>query len=562
MMRKAMRWQTRACVFFVFLTLLLTFVPPSAVVRAQTPGPEFAPGEVVIGWQPGEGPLPLVQRRAGMLAPDQDDPAQQVAVQAISRLTGLAVLEAAPEYGIARLAVKAGAEAAEIARLEALPWVRYAEPNYIVYAASETFIPNDPDYPRQWHMDRVDAPVAWAATRECPSCIVAVLDTGVRQSHPEFATTLLSGWDYVNNPDYDGPEDDDPYSHGTHVTGIIAAGFDNGQGVAGLAPGVKVLPLKVLSSNRTGYASDIAAAIQYAADYGAQVINLSMTTTASSSAIQTAVNYALGNGRLVVAAAGNLALDGNPIVYPAAYPDVVAVAASDRSDGATSYSGHRSYVALAAPGGTSGEGIWSTTRSGYGAMYGTSMSTPMVSAAAALVWSLKPAATRQEVAEILKNTADKVGTYPNSSVPLPYEAGRNDYFGYGRLNVGLAVRSVYPPSLATDAGPQSFLLGEPVTVQTRTIEITNPGTRGVSWYATVLGADWLTVTPEYGTTLYGFPSQLVLKADMDGLEPAVYSGFVRVQPVDPPDLQSFEILVRLRVIDSVSLSYLPFEPER
>ncbi len=561
MMRKACRRQTRVCLVLALLALLLNLVPGNAPVRAQTLSPEFAPGQVLIGWQVGEGPVPVVPRKVDMLAPDQNDPIRQTAVREISRLTGLTVLRAAPEYGIARLAVKAGAEAAEIARLQALPWVRYAEPNYYVYAAGETLIPNDPDYPKQWNMDRVAAPVAWAVARGSFSFIVAVLDTGVAQSHPEFAGKLLPGKDYVNSPDTDGPEDDDPTSHGTHVTGIIAAGFDNGQGVAGLAPDVKVLPLKVLNNNRTGFIDDIAEAIQYAADYGAQVINLSLTTSASSTTLQTAVNYALGKGRLIVAAAGNLAQPqyGNPILYPAAYPDVLAVAASDYFDGAASYSEHHSYVDLAAPGGmgTSAAAIYSTTRSSYGYQSGTSMSTPMVSAAAALVWILKPAATHQEVADILKNTADKVGTDP-SGQPLSYETGRNDYFGFGRLNVGWAVRAVYPPSLTTNAGPQSFLLGEPLTTQSRMIEITNPSNRGVSWQATVLGADWLSVTPGFGTSLYSVPGYLTLTAELGELTPATYSGLVRVQPLDPADLPGFEILVQLRVVESVSLLYLPF----
>ena len=555
MMRIALRRQTRFRVFLALFVLLLSFVPPTAPVQAQTYGYEFAPGEVLIGWQPGEGPLPVVQRQNG-LAPDQSDPVRQSAVAAIGSLTGLAVLDAAPEYGLARLSVRAGAEAAEIARLQELPWVRYAEPNYYAYAAADTRIPNDPDYYRQWHMEKVNAPMAWAATLGSLSFIVAVLDTGVAQNHPEFEGKLLPGKDYVND-DF-SPEDDDPEGHGTHVTGIIAAGFNNGLGVAGLAPEIKVLPLKVLNDGGIGNVDNVAKAIQYATDYGAQVINLSLTIPASAASIQTAVDYALGEGRLLVAAAGNLAMAGNPVVYPAAYPDVLAVAASDQYDGATSYSGHRSYVDLAAPGGTDGWAIYSTKRwSSYGYLYGTSMSTPMVSAAAALVWTLRPAATAQEVAGILKSTADRVGTDP-MGMPLTYVSGRNDYFGSGRLNVGWAVRAAYPPRLATDAGLQSFLLGKPYETQSRVVELTNPSTRGVSWQATVLGASWLTVTPSVGTSLYSAPSLMTLTAELGELTPATYSGIVRIQPLDPPDLLSFDIPVELRVVESVSRFYVPF----
>ena len=563
MMRIALRRQTPVCVFLAVLVLLLSFTPPTAPVQAQTYGYEFAPGEVLIGWEPGEGPLPKVQRHKGSLAPDQSDPVRQSAVRAIGSLTGLAVLDAAPEYGIARLSVRAGAEAAEIARLQKLPWVSYAEPNYYAYAAADTFVPNDPDYYRQWHMEKVNAPMAWAATRGSLSFVVAVLDTGVAQSHPEFAGKLLPGKDYVNSDL--SPEDDDPDGHGTHVTGIIAAGFDNGLGVAGLAPDVKILPLKVLDSQRTGSYGAIALAMYDAANSNAQVINLSLAGYAPSETLRTAAVDMVEQGVLVVAAAGNCAQSPgscggltNPDMYPAAYPGVLAVSASDRLDRGTIYSGYKPYITLAAPGGISGEQVWSTTRAGYGYMYGTSMSTPMVSAAAALVWTLRPAATAQEVAGILQATADKVGTDPYSGEPYSYVSGRNDYFGSGRLNVGWAVRSAYPPSLATDAVLPSFFLGEPYETQSRVVELTNPSTRGVSWQATVLGAGWLTVTPSIGTSLYSTPSLLTLTAELGELTPATYSGIVRIQPLDPPGLPDFDIPVQLRVVESVSRLYVPF----
>ncbi len=564
MMRIAWARQTPACVFLALLVLVFTFVPPTAPVQAQTYGYEFAPGEVLIGWEPGQGPLPVVQRQKGSLAPDQSDPVRQSAVAAIGSLTGLSVLDAAPEYGMARLSVRAGAEAAEIARLQKLPWVRYAEPNYYAYAAADTYIPNDPDYYRQWHMEKVNAPMAWAATSGSLSFVVAVLDTGVAQSHPEFYEKLLPGKDYVNNPDIDGPEDDDQEGHGTHVTGIIAAGFDNGLGVAGLAPNVQILPMKVLNSQRTGSYGAIALAMYEAANSNAQVINLSLAGYAPSETLRIAAADMVEQGILIVAAAGNCAQNPgncgglvNPDMYPAAYPGVLAVSASDHLDRGTIYSGYKPYIGLAAPGGISGERVWSTTRAGYGYMYGTSMSAPMVSAAATLVWTLRPAATAEEVAAILKATADKVGTDPYSGEPYSYASGRNDYFGSGRLNVGWAVRLAYPPGLATDAGLQSFVLGEPYEVQSRVVALTNPSTRGVSWQATVLGASWLSVAPSIGTSLYSAPSTITLTAELGELVPATYNGIVRIQPLDPPDLPSFDIAVRLHVFESVSRLYLP-----
>jgi len=263
-------------------------------------------------------------RRQGALGEDRADPAWQASVQEIQRATGLAVLDASPHYGTARLQTGARREQAEIARLSALSWVRYAELNYYAYAAGEAVYPNDPDFPRQWNMHRVKAPGAWAATRGSVSFIVAILDTGVAQGHPEFAGKLLAGRDYVNSPDADGPEDDDLYGHGTHVTGIVAAGFNNAFGVAGLAPDVKVLPLKVLNRDRAGTFANISQAIRDAANSRAQVINLSLTSTAPSQTLQDAVNYAQAQGALIVAAAGNCAQgatgcgSSNPSIYPAA----------------------------------------------------------------------------------------------------------------------------------------------------------------------------------------------------------------------------------------------------
>jgi subtilisin family serine protease len=563
MMRNVQTRRTRACSFFALLGLLFLLLPAGAPVRAQALEPEFVPGEVLIGWQPGEGPAPEVQRKAGGPAPDQNDPAQQATEQAISRATGLAVLDASPEHGSARLSVAPGTEAEEIARLEALPWVLYAEPNYYAYAAGDTRIPNDPDYPKQWNMEKVSAPMAWAATRGSPSYIVAVLDTGVAQSHPEFVGKLLAGRDYVNNDLL--PEDDDPDSHGTHVTGIIAAGFDNGQGVAGLAPDVKILPLKVLDSQRVGTYSAIAQAMYDAVTGGAKIINMSLAGYASSFTLEKAAADVVKQGILVVAAAGNCAQSPstcggmvNPDMYPAAYPGVLAVSASDRLDRGTIYSGYKPYIGLAAPGGISTDQVWSTTRYGYNYMYGTSMSTPMATAAAALVWTLKPAATAQDVIGILKNTADKVGTDPYSGEPFSYTTGRNDYFGSGRLNVGQAACSVYPLSLTATAGLRTFLLGEPLTTQSLMVELTSSGIQDVPWQATVVtGQGWLSVSPASGVSSNNAPGRLTLTAKLGQLTPGVYIGIISVQPVHVPCLNSFGIVAQLKVVESVSQTWLP-----
>jgi hypothetical protein len=346
---------------------------------------------------------------------------------------------------------------------------------------------------------------------------------------------------------------DDQSSHGTHVSGIVAATANNAMGVAGLASNVKILSLKVLDSTNLGYVSDIAEAIMDAADYGAQIINLSLQALAPSDILRNAVSYAAERGSLLVAAAGNYGSNGNPDVYPAKYAEVLAVAASDHSDNWASYSGYKSYVALAAPGGMPADQIWSTVIGGYGDEYGTSMATPMVSAAAALVWTYLPAANRTQVADILKQTADKVGFYS-------YVNGRNDYFGYGRLNAARAVRWAYPPSLSPNpSGWQSFLLGGPAQRTSGQVTLINPSDQPVSWQATVLqGSDWLKLSPSSGSGAASFskPSSLSFEVGPALPPPGTYPGLIRVL-YNNPQVSGFDIPVQLQVASTLHRSFVP-----
>ena len=302
---------------------------------------------------------------------------------------------------MALLNVPPGQEEAELARLRKLPWVAYAEPNYVVRAAADAAYPNDPAFGDQWYMRRVYAPEAWAVTFGSLTLVVAVLDSGVDRNHPEFYRQfhdpLLPGWDYVNGDN--DPNDD--YGHGTHVTGLIAAAANNRLGVAGLAPNIKILPLKVLDASGAGDFYNVAKAIRRAADFRAQVINLSLGGLVQfdeQQVLQSAVDYAVARNVLVVAAAGNCAQGGpgcgypNPMFYPAACNGVFAVAASDHFDNWATYSNYKSYVSLTAPGGLAEDALLSTVPGGYGFKYGTSMATALVSGAAALVWTMQPAA--------------------------------------------------------------------------------------------------------------------------------------------------------------------------
>ena len=284
-------------------------------------------------------------------------------------------------------------------------------------AASE-----DPKRAQQWWLTRLRAPSVWAAAPAGGST-VAVVDTGVDASHVDLAGVVLPGADFTGS----GDGRVDGHGHGTHVAGIVAALTSNGIGVASLAPGTKILPVRVLDSSGSGYDSDVAGGIVYAVDQGAKVVNLSLGG-ASSSPTAAAVRYAAERDVLVVAAAGNERQSGNPVTYPAAYPDVTAVAASDTADRTASFSNTGSYVDITAP----GVSIVSTyPESRYAALSGTSMASPIVAAAAAVVRAARPDLTAREVAAVLESTATDLAA-----------PGRDDESGVGLVEPVTALCSV------------------------------------------------------------------------------------------------------------------------
>ena len=297
---------------------------------------------------------------------------------------------------------------------------------------------DDADRPDQWALTLLRAEQTW--TRSTGTGVtVAVIDTGVEAGHPDLNGTVLPGLDLVgsgDSADGSGAADstvrtasgsDDENGHGTHVAGILAAVAGNGIGIAGLAPGVKILPVRALDADGAGYDSVIADGITQAVDHGASVLNLSLGGT-DSGATATAVKYASSKGAVVVAAAGNERNAGNGVSYPAADPGVIGVAASTMQNTDASFSNTGSYVDLAAP----GVQIWSTYKGdAYKVLSGTSMATPYVAAAAALVKSVAPTMTPGAITTLLERTATDLGA-----------AGRDDATGYGLVDPYAAVCSV------------------------------------------------------------------------------------------------------------------------
>jgi serine protease len=285
------------------------------------------------------------------------------------------------------------------------PRVERVERNAYVAA---TFVPNDPKYAEQWHMPRVKSETAWEYS--CGAGVtVAVIDTGVAcydkapftKGTDLKGTECVAGYDFVNDRD----EAADDHGHGTHVAGTIAQTTNNGTGVAGLAFCAKLMPIKVLSRQGYGTTADVAEGIRWAADHGAQVINLSLGGPIKSSVLQQAVEHAHKKGVTIVAAAGN---SGRSVGYPAAYPEVIAVSATDRNDKIAYFSSRGPQIAIGAPGvQVTQQTICDGGRNKceqWGVFSGTSMASPHVAGAAALVVGLgvtDPDAVR----DVLQTTA-------------------------------------------------------------------------------------------------------------------------------------------------------------
>ena len=272
----------------------------------------------------------------------------------------------------------------------------------------------------QWGMTAVGAEGAWGITRGA-GVTVAVLDSGVDDTHPDLAGRLLPAVDLVG----DGLTGD-PFGHGTRIAGIIAGVMD-GAGIAGVASDVRILPIRVLAADGEGDQNRTARGIRAAVAAGAQVINLSLSSQTESPFQADAIRYALDEGVTVVAAAGNRREAGSPTVYPAAYPGVLGVASVGRGLEESGFASRGAFIDLVAP----GEGVVTTeVGGGWGREDGTSVAAAFVSAGAALVRSANPSLTRAQVEAVLVTTARDLGP-----------KGRDDAFGSGLLRVDRAVRA-------------------------------------------------------------------------------------------------------------------------
>lgn len=267
----------------------------------------------------------------------------------------------------------------------------------------------------QWGLDRLQAETAWTHS-EGTGQKVAVVDTGVDGSHPDLAGVVLPGFDAFGASD----GRTDVNGHGTHVAGIVAAVSGNTIGVEGLARKAKILPIKVLEDDGNGYSSDVASGILWAVANGATVINLSLGSPTTSAVVDNAIRHAVAQGITVVAASGNEGAKGNPVMYPAALPETIAVGAVDTDDTRAAFSGNGTWLDLVAP----GVQIASTMSGQYMYSSGTSMAAPYVSAGVAMLRAKTPTMTPAQILAHLRATAEDLGP-----------KGKDNEFGYGLMDV-------------------------------------------------------------------------------------------------------------------------------
>ncbi len=449
---------------FLGLTAVCWGQTQFGVLKREAPknGPAYSAGEFLVKFHPG------VPERV---------------VRQVNQQHGVSVLEVSPRGKFLRLRVpRAKTVEQMVAIYSKNPHVEYAEPNYLLHAA---FTPNDPFYSYQWHLDNgryggIGMEAAWdlEPTGGNSNVIVAVVDTGVAyedygsyKQAPDLAqTSFKQGYDFINNDSH--PNDDN--GHGTHVTGTVAQSANNSLGVAGVAFGTSIMPVKVLDQNGSGSTSAVAKGIYFAADNGAHVINLSLGSTFGSTTLKNACSYAYQKGVTLVCAAGNN--NSSRSFYPAAYNDYcIAVGATRYDETRAYYSNYGSYLDLVAPGGDVrvdqngdgyGDGVFQQTFSsgnptdfGYWFYQGTSMASPHVAGVAALLIA-SGVTGPNNIREALESTAKDLGA-----------AGWDQYYGWGRVDAEAALLASQPvlehdvAVTGITATPSTIVAGGSVTVE-------------------------------------------------------------------------------------------------
>lgn len=374
-------------------------------------GVKASDGQLIVGLRPGYTPdqLPTFQGESAQVLGELDF---AIPLRMLRLPEGVSVEEA-------------------IATLKDHPAVTLIAPNRnlsrapvpaaVPYSLRGALRPNDPFFPSQWAFSDgiTNARVLWQRGVNASGVMVAVIDTGVDHTHPELRGRVLAGYNFKDG-DTDVMDRD---GHGTHVAGLIAASGNNGQGIAGVSWSAKILAVKVMDSvGGTDFGA--IAGIKYAVDAGARILNLSFSSDSSqrNPLFDLAVQYALDKGALVVAAAGN---KGGPVSAPGNCPGALTVSATSNRGLETlaPFSNHGPEVFIAAP----GDNVLSTVPGGaYKSMSGTSMATPIVAGAAAVLLAEHPDWTPEQIKAALGKAVDPLGN-----------KGRTNQFGHGRIDLSL-----------------------------------------------------------------------------------------------------------------------------
>lgn len=308
--------------------------------------------------------------------------------------------------------------------------------------AAPALVTNDPYLGSAWHLGKINAGQAWDVTQGS-GITIAILDTGISGSHPDLIARLVPGWNFYDN----NTDTSDVHGHGTAVAGAAAATSNNGAGVASVAGAAKLLPVRIADANAYAYWSTVAQGLTYAADQGARVANISYVGVAASASVQSAAQYMRSKGGLVVVAAGNNGINENIVPTTTMIP----VSATDGADLLASWSSYGTFVALAAP----GVGIWTTARSGgYESWSGTSLASPVTAGVVALMMAAKPTLANSQVESLLYSSSVDLGS-----------AGRDIYFGYGRINAAAAVAAAQS-AVTTDTTAPSAAISAPAALAT------------------------------------------------------------------------------------------------
>jgi len=398
----------------------------------------------------------LVQPRAGLASDKFDEIVRGKGGRSLGRIANLPVH---------KIAVPENAEDAVVRALSKNPSIKFAEKDMLV--APDEFIPNDSKYTSEWHLPIIQAPEAWALSQG-DGVVVAVLDTGVYGAHPDLSSKMLDGWNVVSND----TDTSDIMGHGTAVAGFVGAASNNLIGVASVGFNAQIMPVRITNrSDGAAYYSDIAKGLNWAANNGAKIANISFVVVNSSS-VSTAAQYMRNKGGVVVSGSGNSNVD----LGSADNPYIIVAAATTSNDTKASFSNYGDYVDISAP----GAGVLTTNRSGgYNSWSGTSFSSPITAGVAALVMSANPNLSPDQVEMVLESSADDLISGVDWHV----------YYGHGRVNAAAAVQMALntpaedsqAPVVTVFAPGKNALVKGSVSVEVSATD--NTGVNEVSLYA-------------------------------------------------------------------------------